>query len=154
MKFFIFFLFFMGFAFNANAQMVLTEANNDTSIIMLQPAKGTDFTVTLKNNGGTPYKWKQVANNDNVLLLDKTEERSEYKPKADEPPMTGTPYFTDFKFKFTGEAGTARLKFDLVSFSGDVAQSVNYMIKIKTDTRPVPNPKTEKPTKKSKKKKK
>jgi len=130
MRKFIFFLFAFSFAFIANAQVVLTDANNDTTIVVVKPAKGTDLTVTLKNNGGTPYEWKQKDTNDKVLSFDKKEERSDYKPKEGEPPMTGTPYFTDFKYKFTGNMGDAELKFDLVSFSGDVARSVKYTVKV------------------------
>lgn len=124
-------LFMFGFSFFATAQVSLMEAKKDTTVIVVAPVKGSTLTVTLSNYGGTAYSWKAPKNQGKVWAFEKEEQRNTYKPKEGEPPMTGTPYLTDFVFKFTGTAGTEPLKFSLESFSGDVSRAITYTVVVK-----------------------
>jgi len=126
MRTLFFSLFILGFSLVSNAQATLTEADNNTSITI---EKGERLIISLKNHGGTPYQWKMTDNGENVLVFEKEATRKEEQPKG-AIPMTGTPYFTDYYFTGTN-VGTGRVTLKLVSYSGEVAKTMQYSITVK-----------------------
>jgi predicted secreted protein len=122
----LFCLFFLGMAFVANENRTLTEAENGNSIIISDLEKDKTLTVTLKNNGGTPYYWILASNNEEILAFEK---EGTHQPESSQM-MVGSPYFTDFSFHYTGKKGTSQLQFDLVLFSGEVEMSVSYTVTV------------------------
>ncbi|MFN0201891.1 MAG: protease inhibitor I42 family protein [Bacteroidia bacterium] len=139
MKKYFLLVLFMASCFLGFSQITLTEANHDSSIIVMA-GKGQSLVVKLRNNGGTAYAWKMTENNDGVLKFIKESQQSTVIPKEGEPQMVGTPYESLFSFDFTGSAGKSNLTFQLSTSWGDVAKTVNYRIVSKIDTRPVNNP--------------
>lgn len=109
------------------AQFVFTNVDNNATF-NLEPGQQQDVSFQLTQNGGTAYQWKLVKHNETVCKFVK-EETVPVEQKSDVP-MVGTPVIRQFHFKSTGKAGACPVKIQLVSFSGEVAQEFNFMIKM------------------------
>lgn len=131
MRTLLFSLFILCFGFVANAQVSLTEANNNTVVTI---EKGKTLTISLKNNGGTPYQWKMVSNGASALTFNKETTRKE-QPQGDMI-IVGTPYFTDYQFT-AEKVGTSEIQINLVSYSGQISKSMKYTIAVKEASAPI-----------------
>ena len=132
------FLVLLALAFFANAQGNLTDAENGQTLVVSPSKKGETLTISLKASGGTPYQWKMVSNDASVLAFDKETSHKLPQNNPEGLPMVGGVYFADFIFHYTGEIGSSNLSFNLVSFSGQIAKTVTYIINV-TDENPAPN---------------
>lgn len=108
-----------------NAQLVFTN-NANNAILNLDLASKQEIVVQLTQNGGTAYNWKLVQNNEAVCKFEK-EDTKAVEPTM--PGMVGTPVIRQFYFKSTGKAGTSTMKMQLVSFSGEIAETFTFTVK-------------------------
>ncbi len=112
---------------SSQAQFVFTNVDNNATF-NLEPGQQQDISFQLTQNGGTAYQWKLVKHNEAVCKFLK-EDTVPVEQKG-EKLMAGAPVIRQFHFKSTGKAGACPVKIQLVSFSGEVAQEFNFMIKM------------------------
>lgn len=120
----------LSFAFSMNAQRHLTAAESGNTINVSSSEKDGKLIVSLEYSAGTPYSWKVVSDNKEVLIFDKQSNREAVKSVPSDPPRVGGKRIVDFEFHFTGTIGMEKLQLDFSSFSGEIARSVNYMINV------------------------
>lgn len=105
----------------------LSEENNGTTLALSTAEKGNLVNVSLSNQSGTPFQWQREDNNENIVAFQK---EGSHVLNEDEQ-MTGGAYTTDYQYKITGVKGTTKLVFKLVSFSGEIAKTIEYTFVVK-----------------------
>lgn len=123
---------FLGVFTSANAQIVFTNAENN-SILTLPAGAKQEVLFKLRQNGGTNYAWTLTQHKEDICHLVKEESTPEAPVREG---MVGTPIIRYFYFKSTGKAGTSHIQIKLQTPTGEVAEVYNFTIKTEAAKKP------------------